>query len=314
MSWRTEMSHSGSKWRLRDSPLAQPVNPIRFLEKHSCVYSIGSCFALNINRWLRYQGFAVPEISWGIHYNSRTILHEFNRAAGYPVPDVDWRVRSKDGTIVFGDALRHCVDTDNIEELGRMKEAIASQSRAAFERADAFFITLGLSDVWETTIDAAPITLNRAPYLGVEILSDKAVGAINNRFLTVDECIDDIRQMISLIRAARGATIPIVFTVSPVPLKHASGKYHPHIANSRSKSTLLSAIYSQLDEAGGDSFVSYFPSYEFFATNPLQMTLWQADDRHPSLDAINLVAEAFASSYAVEDFDVRQGFTIDLFS
>ncbi|MDQ1830114.1 GSCFA domain-containing protein [Massilia scottii] len=102
--------------------------------------------------------------------------------------------------------------------------------------------------------------------------------------------------------------------MSPVPLKHANGSFHPHIANSRSKAILLSAIYSQLDEHCRDPFVSYFPSYEFFAANPLQMMLWQEDDRHPSLDAINHVARAFASSYAVEEFAESPGFTIDMFS
>ncbi len=314
MSWRTAMPQSGGKWLLPDSPLQHPVNPLRFLSKTSCVYSIGSCFAMNMNRWLRFQGFAVPQVAWGIHYNSRTILHELRRAAGQALPDVDWRVARADGTMVYGDALRHCVDAATFDELTAFKAHVAAESRRVFEQADAFFITLGLSDIWETAVDGAPITLNRAPYLGVEILNQTCSGSIENRFLTVEECTEDIRQIIALIRQHKGSETPIIFTVSPVPLKHANRGVHPHIANSRSKSTLLAAIYGVLDTRAGDAFVSYFPSYEFFVANPLQMELWQGDDRHPSLDAINHVAEAFALSYSVEDFTVQPGFTIDVFN
>jgi len=314
MSWRMLMPQMGQKWRQSDSPLLQPVNPVKFLTRSTCAYSIGSCFAVNINRWLRHQGFAVPEVSWGNHYNSRTILYELSRAAGLPAPNVDWRVPKSDGTLAYGDALRHCVDTQSVEELIQIKEQIAGDSRRNFAKAEAFLITLGLSDSWETEIDGELITLNRAPYLGAQLLNDTASDYVGNRFLTVNECVEDLRQIVRLIRTCKPADTPIVFSISPVPLKHAGGNLHPQIANSRSKATLLAAIFSFLDDSDCDSYVSYFPSYEFFQTNPLGMSLWQGDDRHPTVEAVGHVAESFLMSYSSEELTVKPGFTVPIFA
>ena len=314
MSWRTVMPHLGSKWRKSESPLTQPVKAVRFLTRKTCAYSIGSCFAVNINRWLRHQGFEVPEVSWGNHYNSRTILYELRRAVGLPAPNVDWRVPNLDGVLAFGDALRHCVDTGSAEELAHLKAEIAADSRRIFSQAGAFLITLGLSDSWEAEVDGEVITLNRAPYLGAELLNESVGDYVANRFLTVDECVEDLRQIVGLIRAHKPAATPIVFSVSPVPLKHAGGNLHPHIANSRSKATLLAAIFAFLDESANDPYVSYFPAYEFFQTNPTQMALWQSDDRHPTAEAVGYVAEKFLECYSNEKCSVRPGFTVPIFT
>jgi lysophospholipase L1-like esterase len=305
--WQISVPQTGEKWQRNNSPLVFPVNPIKFLTRNTCAYSIGSCFAVNINRWLKYQGFELPDVSWGIHYNSRTVLYELRRAVGMSAPNVDWRVPKPDGSLAFDDALRHCIDARSMDELSGIKAKVAADSRRAFEQANAFFITLGLSDIWETMIGGESVTLNRAPYLGAEILSESAVSHIENRFLTVEECIADLGQIVELIRTHKPAGTPIVFSVSPTPLKHA-GRFHPQIANSRSKATLLAAIFGFLDGNKGDSHVSYFPAYEFFQTNPLAMALWQSDDRHPSAEAVNHVAEAFVANYSLEKIAVRPGF------
>jgi hypothetical protein len=287
---------------------------MKFLTRETCAYSIGSCFAVNINRWLRYQGFGVPEVSWGNHYNSRTILYELRRAAGLPAPQVDWRVSRRDGTLAFGDALRHCVDTQSLEELIQVKAAIAVDSRRNFEQADAFLITLGLSDLWEVEIDGEIVTLNRSPYLGAELIGERESGYIGNRFMTVGECLEDLRQIVGLIRRYKPAQTPIVFSVSPVPIKHTGSRMHPQIANSRSKTTLLAAIFSFLDEQESDTYLSYFPSYEFFQTNPPDIELWQADNRHPTVEAVSHVAAAFAETYSSESIAVKPGFAVPIFA
>lgn len=308
MYWQLVTPQAGRKWARKDSPLLRPVNPVKFLTKSTCAYSIGSCFAVNINLWLRYQGFDLPDVSWGIHYNSRTILYELRRAAGLPAPSVDWRIRKSDGSAAYDDPLRHCVDARSMEELAQTKHRATTDSRRVFESADAFFITLGLSDIWEANIGGETIVLNRAPYLGAEILGQSTEVGIENRFLTVEECMDDLRQITRIIRDRKPASTPIVFSVSPTPLKHAGGSYHPQVANSRSKATLLAAMFGFLDECGDDSAISYFPAYEFFQTNPMGIDLWQGDERHPSHDAVNHVAEAFLSGYSSESISIKPGF------
>ena len=143
MSWRMKQKHVGTKWQKNSNPLLHPINPSKFLAQDCSAYSIGSCFALNLNRWLRAQGFSVPPVSWGMHYNSRTILYELQRAVGIRVPEVDWIVTMDDGSETFVDALRHCVDAQSPEELERIKAGIGAESRRAFAAADCFLITLG---------------------------------------------------------------------------------------------------------------------------------------------------------------------------
>jgi hypothetical protein len=314
MSWRTGEPHVGTKWQKESSPLLQPVNPQTFLTPSSRLYSIGSCFAANLNRWLEHQGFAVPQVSWGMHYNARTILYELRRAAGMPAPTLDWTVRKRDGSTMHVDALRHCIDAPGAAELARIKETIASASRVAFQQADCFLITLGLSDIWELVHEGEPITLNRAPYSG-SCLPDRQVAPhATNRFMSVEECAEDLRQIVDIIRAHKPAGTPIVFTVSPVPLKHTGHDVHPAIANSRSKAVLLAAIFTFLDAAPPDRQISYFPSFEFFQSNPLDIELWQPDHRHPTASAIATVAEAFVAAYGHAPIEVKPGFTVPLFA
>lgn len=312
--WRTLLPQAGRKWQHDDSPLECAEGVVKFLTRETRAYSIGSCFALNINRWLKYQGFAVPEVTWGIHYNSRTVLYELRRAAGLPAPDVEWCIPGRDGDVVYADALRHCIDAPDAAQLAAIKAQISEDSRREFLRADALIITLGLSDIWEARVDGQLVTLNRAPYLGATLLSGARGDHVGNRFLSVAECVDDLRQMVQLVRTHKSARTPVVFTVSPVPLKHTGGSSHPHVANSRSKATLLAAIHSFLDECRDDPNVSYFPSYEFFQMHHLGIPLWQRDARHPTTEAVAHVAESFARRYCAEPVVVKPGFTVQQFA
>jgi lysophospholipase L1-like esterase len=313
MSWRTTQSQVGIKWRRESNALEAPINPRKFLNRSSQLYSIGSCFAMNINRWLAFQGFSVPPVTWGMHYNCRAILYELQRAVGIATPTMDWIVNRNDGSTAYVDALRHSIDASSASELERLKAVISQESRDSFRAADCFLITLGLSDVWEVDVEGQTVTLNRSPYRNAWSIAGVSPEVTRNRFLSVDECLRDIEQIVALIRAHKSPGTPIVITVSPVPLKHTSSKYHPHVANLRSKSILLSAIYSFLDAEGEASEVSYFPSFEFFLTNPKNLRIWQDDDRHPTAEAVAAVAEGFVAIYSDLEIEPKEGFVVPEF-
>ncbi|MEQ1854261.1 MAG: GSCFA domain-containing protein [Chthoniobacteraceae bacterium] len=289
------------------------MNQRKFLARDSRIFSIGSCFALNVNRWLQFQGFSVPSVTWGMHYNTRTILYELQRAAGVQLPSFDWVVRKSDGSKAYVDALRHCIDASTPEELAGLKAAVSSETRRCFEAADSFLITLGLSDIWEVDVGGQMIALNRAPYQDALSSVGPSQQEAFNRFLTVQECTEDIVRIVDTIRKNKQPNIPIVLTVSPVPLKHASRYCHPHIANSRSKATLLSAVFSFIERDACDQPVSYFPSFEFFDTNPLKIDLWQRDGRHPTAQAISCVAEHFVKAYSLAHVEIKPGFSVPIF-
>ncbi|MCG5052734.1 MAG: GSCFA domain-containing protein [Myxococcales bacterium] len=314
MSWRSDLPHVGAKWTKQSSPLERPIRPRRFLEWDSRTYSIGSCFAMELNRWLRHHGFSVPAVSWGMHYNPRTILYELRRAVGQAVPHVDWVVDVEGGTRAYIDATRHCVDATTPGELALVKEEVSAKSRDMFAAADSFLITLGLADIWEAQVGAARVVVNRAPYRDAVAFDGLPPGAFSNRFLSPDECLQDLRDIVSLIQLHKGPTIPIVITVSPVPLKHTAKRgLHPQVANSRSKAVLLAAVFALLEEQDETSGVSYFPIYEFFQTNPLGMDLWQGDARHPSAEAVGAVAHAFVHAYSRVEIEPKPGFSVPRF-
>lgn len=267
----------------------------RWLDKGSKLLAIGSCFAANFSRWIAAHDVQVYRPGWGLHYNPRSILAELRGASGGLGPEILWRSENAGGTIWI-DGMRHMVTGATLEELLENRRAITALGAQAFVEANAFLVTLGLSEVWEELVDGRWTTLNRTPPDDV-----RQAGLHRSRFLSASETAATLHQIIDLIRAERG-DVPITFTVSPVPLKETFSMPDCRIANIRSKAVLLTALHEVLEERR-DPHVAYFPAYEVFWGGQRGPGLWQRDGRHPTPEAIVIACRRFVDVFARDAAD-----------
>ncbi len=265
----------------------------RWLTHDSSIFAVGSCFAVNIIRWLTEQGVKTPAHAWGLHYNPATIFDEVSLAAGIDCESVTWTTQARDGQSVYIDAKRHPISASSLTQLDAIRAEIVAKSRACFQMANGFVFTLGLSEVWEQNINGKFVVVNRIPDESTRKSSD-----FRTRFLTVDEVIEHLRLLTNLIRRKKGADIPIVFTVSPIPLKASKSEMDIQSANLRSKANLISAVHAFLDEDTAPIRASYFPAFEMISGGPRPIDLWQHDQRHLHAKTIDTVCTQFTRTYA----------------
>lgn len=237
-----------------------------------------------------------------MHYNPATVLNELALASGRSHSEITWEVFDKDGDLRYVDAMRHPVLADSKASLRDLRASIEVQGARMYRDADAFLITLGLSEVWERRAGGSDQIINRSPYVGGGQASECV-----NRFLRVDEVVQYLREITKLIREDKGDSTPIVFTVSPIPLKTTTSGIEPQVANVRSKAILLAALHEFLDEDTAYRAAAYFPAYEIFMGAPRAMKMWQDDLRHPTAEAIDFVCRRFIENFALSDIRLADG-------
>ena len=277
----------------------------RFLDHDSTLLGIGSCFSVNLLRWLALHGLDVIPAHWGMHYNPATILRELKYIAGEAVPDITWEARCQDGQVRHIDAFRHPIVAPSRAELDATRRRIYEAGSAGFARSSAFFILLGLAEVWEE-LDASSIwcVINRSPPASIYDPNRH-----RNRNLHVREVLDYIRRIVDLIRSKRGA-VPVILAVDPIALKTSSNGQDVRIANMRSKTALLTGLFEYLDEADEHTF--YFPAYELLNGGPRPRELWQRDGRHPDAPAIVVASREFVRAFALQPKRFEQDFPFEV--
>ena len=112
------------------------------------------------------------------------------------------------------------------------------------------------------------------------------------RELTVEECVDALREAITLLRQAN-PKVNVIITVSPI--RYAKYGYHGSLL---SKAVLLLAADKVIKEEG--ERVYYFPAYEIVNDELRDYRFYKADMLHPNEQAVEyiwdqLVATCFSA-------------------
>ncbi|WLQ15963.1 GSCFA domain-containing protein [Hahella aquimaris] len=305
----SSISYIGNKWPTDYQSPYLTRNPEKWLTKETRLFAIGSCFAVNLGRWITQHGVPIVSPEWGLHYNSSTIKEELSSAAGKSKASVIWKASTDSGVRYF-DAGRHPVAANSEEELKSLITAIEAAGREGMIEADAFVVTLGLSEVWEQKVGDEWRILNRAPLSSL----DRENYNFRNRFQTAEEIKNDLHAIVDLINSASDYKRPVVITVSPVPLKTTGAGFDPRIANTRSKSNIVAAVHQFLDEIEeeGGHQVSYFPAYEMFQYIAAEDNCWQSDGRHVTAEKVNYVCKQFTNIFAQDEkeFPTIKGFEV----
>jgi hypothetical protein len=289
------ITYAGKEWTNNDSIPLQVRNPVRWLSDESTIFAIGSCFAVNFGRWISAHGINIVSPNWGLHYNSQTVLSEIQVCLGKSHNSITWKSNSlKHGTRYY-DAKRHPIYSSTIERLNSLREEIENSGKIGIRSATGFVVTLGLSEIWEQKTEHGWECINRAPLeeFGTEIGTQ-----FRNRFQTVEEIKSDLAEIVRCINSCTSNIRPIVFTVSPVPLKSSGAAYDSRISNVRSKSNIVAAIHEFLDCELTPKNTSYFPAFEMFYQSRDYDLIWQRDGRHVRAEKINKVCKAFVNAYA----------------
>ena len=257
--------------------------------------AMGSCFARNLNRWLNFHEYTDRQMPWDTLYNPFSIQKELERlyqpstteqAAQNALHEV-----SGSGQERYRDPWRTWHAFPSREELTQANQEFDIRVSGFLKNSNGFLITLGLVEVW-TPADDPDLVLNQVP-IGSIRRGDRQW---ESRFASVGEVYDSLNKTVDTIRENVTEDGPVIFTLSPVPLKFTASTLDIREANNRSKATLAVAL-GELTTSRSD--VEYFPSYEMvqaFAEQP-DSKVWQADGRHVSAHTIDLVAQSFLATH-----------------
>ncbi|MBU6149136.1 MAG: GSCFA domain-containing protein [Verrucomicrobia bacterium] len=275
--------------------------------------TMGSCFANELRNALSSRGFhilprlarehlslfskcsvEVPE--WGIWdervhyqwYNPASLMLEARIAfADSSVPSRSIFPCKKNNQIVFQDPYRRLVFSDSEEQLLRIRRKMDEGVSEAFQHADAFVFTLGLTETWWDKNNDLPLCAD--PDYGNPD-SKPSCYFKNMDYETAFSYVDDL---VSLIIAKRGEQIPIFISVSPIPLARTFREVDVVIANTESKS-ILRSVAGKVSEKFKN--VHYFPSFEVCMVDPL--TFSEKDGRHVKSKKVDEIIDCFLNCFS----------------
>lgn len=279
------------------------------------IATAGSCFAQHLARRLRASGYnyfvtepghsmVSPEdlreynygtfsARYGNIYTTTQLLQLFERVYGEFAP-LDQYWEEPNGSFI--DPYRPRIQPGGfscLDELLADREYHFRAVRRAFEEADVFIFTLGLTESWVNARDGAVYPL--CPGVAGGVFDDREHRFVN---LDVAAVAGALNRFIERLRSVNNE-VKIVLTVSPVPLiATAETGQHVLVANTYSKSVLRAAAG---EAAGRCSRVAYFPSYELISAHANDGRYYDADKREVNDAGIDHVMRVFFKNYCVSE-------------
>lgn len=283
----------------RVEPLAKPAFEVPFrLERGESIFTVGSCFARNIEAELMRLGFRIPvremlqreefrslDASIVNNFGTPSIYNEFAWAFGE-------QQFSNEHIVPVGNKFAdlHVSATIRPEHLGIVegrRKAICEAYRSAAD-CRVIIMTLGLSEVWFDT--RTGFYLNVAPRPS---LLKEQPNRFRMRVLSFEEVYGFLDRTLRLLRARGRPDLRVILTISPVPLTVTHRADDVMVANTYSKSVLRVAAEHALTD---HPFVVYFPSYESVLLSDRRRA-WEEDMIHVTADLVRLNVNRMVSAY-----------------
>ena len=249
----------------------------------SSVFTIGSCFARNVERSLMRLGFDVParrtlgtQIAGNVlnTFTAASMLNEVRWALDPDTPfdpDTHFYDAGAGKVVDLHLGVRWALPVDRKTALER--RATITRAYRELPRSHMLILTLGLTEAWyDSELD---LYLNMSP---LKSMIKREPGRFRLRVLRQSQVVRQISQLIALAREYNEkGRLNCVLTVSPVPM---TSTFRPDtdviVANAGSKATLRSAA-EEVAQINDD--VAYFPSYESITTSDRSET-WEDDHIH----------------------------------
>jgi hypothetical protein len=264
----------------------------RFVTEGTRIVAFGSCFADNISKYLDKAGFNVLTRRDDVAYVSKMGDGMVNTFAIRQQFEWAWLGATPQGELWHGyDAAEFGYD-----------ETVRLRTKALFDAAELFIITLGLSEVWYDE-PTGEVFWRAVP-------KDKYDPARHRfRVSTNAENLANLQAIYDLIRRFR-PDAAVLFTVSPIPL---TATFRPHScisANAVSKAILRAAVDEfHRRNAPGDDRLFYFPSYDIVMHCFNHQ--WRDDRRHVYSHVLDFNMKVFERYYcqtALGDEELAESF------
>jgi hypothetical protein len=274
------------------------------VRKGQKVMTAGSCFAANLIPALEQSGFTylrtelrhpsfatAPAENFGYEtfsaaygniYTARQLLQLLRRSLGTFSPrESRWHAS---GRVIdpYRPGLRYAAMSDR--EFDLVTEQHLRATRTAFEQADVFIFTLGLTEAWVSRADGAVFPACPGTIAG-------NFDPERHQFVNFT-CADIVADLVAFLSELRSVNsrINVILTVSPVPLVATATNQHVLAATIHSKSTLRAAAGEILTRQSG---VAYFPAYEIVTGPQAPHGYFEPDRRNVSARGVAAVMSAF---------------------
>jgi tetratricopeptide (TPR) repeat protein len=293
-------------------PITKPSFQLRQGAK---IFTIGSCFARNIEQHLDRLGFRVPTLGFRVpaeewrRRDDAGILNKYTPATIFQ--EIQWtkKILSQGGNITESDStmfLYECDDGSCIDtNLGRFvpvtRERFFQRRQQVYEVCKEVFIsdyvviTLGLIEAWFDREQG--VYIQEAP-IGKEFYRNRARFGFHT--LTYDQCRTFTQNAIDEIRSIN-SDAKFLITTSPVALSRTFTEQDVITANSYSKSLLRTVVG---DVAAANRHVDYFPSYESVMLTK-KLDVWSADLLHVADAFVGKIVARLVDTYCPEVKDKK---------
>jgi len=265
------------------------------------IFTIGSCFAREIERALSTLGFDVaarayieahPEGAAILNkYVPQAMLNEMRWAlAGTPFPEETFQDA---GNGLFHDpSLAPTGQPPADLETVRARRAAVTGLFGQIPQCRVVVVTLGLVEAWYD--NQAGIYLNGAP-------TNQAVDTFPDRYvmhlLSYDEIVSCLESIHALLSQYGHPDFKLLVTVSPVPFKATFTGDDALVANSYSKSVLRAAVEGFVRSHEN---TDYFPSYEIVTLTD-RSTAYLEDCIHIHSGVVDRIMGSVVSNYVEAD-------------
>ncbi len=289
-----------------DGAVQISLRPSFSFSKTDKIFTIGSCFAREIEKHMSALGFTLPALSVTIpaeernsetandilnKYSVHSMENEIRWAFGEPLP------AAEEFYLKAGDNLWHDAQlVPNLKpgtlERTTERRATVSSLFGSIPDCRIIVVTLGLAEAWYDT--KTSLYLNGMP-------PQQAITAEPSRFelhiLSLQDIVESLERIHSLLATHGHPDFRILITVSPVPFKATFSGGDALVANMYSKSVQRSAAEVF---ARKHSNVDYFPSYEIVSLSDRKLA-YELDNIHVTTQLVSHIMNTVAAAYVPEE-------------
>lgn len=266
------------------------ADSMAFIDKKTPIVSMGSCFAVEIARWLQTHGYNYvvtennPNVEglhssscrWGVIFNTPGFYQTISRAFNNDMPKILQKTGEK-----YRDIFREEIiyPENELDTFDQDYEQHVVSARKALLDCKVLILTVGLNEVFlhlptQRYLHRNPWNLN--PFLWEE------------KVLTVAENVYFLRQGIELLRS-KNKDVVILISVSPVPLLRSFQSGHVAVNTFHSKAVLRCAVEEVCNTLAN---VHYMPSFETVMYHG-SVDPWEDDERHVNEAVISKIMNLF---------------------
>jgi len=305
-STRLSQWPDGRRDRVRLGGVAQVENEPSFqLVEGEAIFTMGSCFARNIEKRLSELGFELPTMDVTLPAEERASDIENDLLNKYPPHSILNELRwALDPDVTFPEASLLSVKDDrwhdphlagNLATAPRERvlerRAMVEEIYRQIPRCRVVVMTLGLVEAWFDT--ETGLYLNTAP---PALVISRNPDRFRLDVMGVSEILEVLGQIHDVLKRFGHPDFRMLLTVSPVPFKATFTGRDAILANTYSKSALRAAAEEFVLRHDD---VDYFPSYEI-VTHTARSSAYIQDNRHVTADVVNAIVDRVAGAYCPE--------------